>query len=96
MTFTVGLFVGLVALILLLSASAALGRRRTQHPTPAGRTEQCEVCGAEISIVVAHLVTDAFDDDHILAAKPAFGGTGMSAAYCSNHCPGGCRQGCAS
>lgn len=71
-----------------------LRRRRSGHPSQQGRTEECEVCGAEISIVVAHLVGAGFTDDAALGNT--FGGTAMSAAYCVNHCPGGCTKGCAS
>lgn len=97
MSFTAGLAVGLVALIVLLSLPGLRGwldrrQNRKRHPPLGGRTEECEVCGAEISIVVAHLVTATFADDEKIGM--ADGGTAMSAAYCSNHCPGGCRLGC--
>lgn len=91
MSFTVGVLVGLVALIVLLTVSALAGRRRkppTPHPSTGSRTEECETCGAEISIAVTHLVVEAATDDAHLGNT--FGGTAMSAAYCSNHCPGTC------
>lgn len=97
MTFSAGVTIGLVALVVLLSIPqiGAWWRRhrrgRSNHPSTS-RTEECEVCGAEISIVVAHLVTTSFDDDGLLGGATPFGGTVMSAAYCSNHCPGGCNQ----
>lgn len=99
MSFTIGLLIGLAALIILLSIpelAARIRRRRSTHGhhPAASRTEQCEICGAEISIVVTHLVTTTFtDDDTIIGGT---GGTAMSAAYCTNHCPGGCTKGCAS
>lgn len=59
-----------------------------------GRTEQCE-CGRLISGPDLHLVVAGGDDDADLGIDTSGGGgTFMSAAFCPEHCPGGCRHGC--
>lgn len=102
MSYAAQVMVGAVAFALLIGGVWLLDRHRPapvetdvveRHPS-SSRTEECERCGAEISIVVAHLVVEIATDDDALGNR--WGGTVMSAAYCSNHCPGGCLKECAS
>ena len=55
----------------------------------------CEVCGIELHGPQLHEVTDAdVDDDGILTTGELMGGgTAMTAEFCGEHCPGGCRDG---
>lgn len=49
---------------------------------PPERTELCQ-CGTEVPVSRAHIVAKVYDDSE--------GGTIVAAAYCPEHCPGGCR-----
>jgi hypothetical protein len=66
-------------------------RRRRQPPTV--RFEECE-CGALVAGDDLHLVVAVQDDDLLAAEGMSIvgGGTAMSAAFCAEHCPGGCRN----
>lgn len=56
-------------------------------------TGQC-VCGKHVSGPDWHIVVAIMDDDEDIGAT--YGQTAMSADFCSEHCPGGCRLGCVS
>jgi hypothetical protein len=53
-------------------------------------TGEC-VCGKQVAGADWHLVVAVAEDD---AALGIDGGSAMSADFCADHCPGGCRWGC--
>lgn len=87
------LTVAVVALTVALVVALVRQRRAvTVHAVlvPLGATEECSApgCGIEMPLDDAHLLVATFDE-------PEFGmgaGTAMSAAYCADHCPGGCNR----
>lgn len=56
------------------------------------RAEECERCGALVSGDALHTIVSISDDDRELGID---GSTAVSADFCAEHCPGGCRRGCA-
>jgi hypothetical protein len=50
------------------------------------------ICGRQVAGDDWHIIVAFQDDDEELGIQ---GGTAMSADFCAEHCPGGCRQGCA-
>lgn len=95
-----------LALIVLVMAITALGllilrllddpHPPEAPPAPGGdrRHGWCEVCGDELHGDQLHEVTDAdLDGDGALSTQELMGGgTAMTAEFCGDHCPGGCRH----
>jgi hypothetical protein len=51
------------------------------------------ICGLQVAGDDWHIVV-AFSDDDDSLGMAGDGGTAMSADFCAQHCPGGCRRGC--
>ena len=72
--------------------------RKEQRAEPGAHTGEAYsykgecICGAEVSGDDLHVVVALADDDAKLGIE---GSTAMSADFCGEHCPGGCRLGCA-
>lgn len=83
-----------VALTVVLAGLAvvcawALWLSKARTPASSERTEECEVCAIEIPISRAHLIRSTANDRALGITE---GGTGMSASYCAEHCPGVCNH----
>lgn len=79
----------------VLGFAIAWALTRPRPPARPARVDEC-VCGLEVWGDALHLVVSAGEDDEHLGITGGRdgGGTFMAAAFCAEHCPGGCLRGC--
>lgn len=82
-----------VALGVLAAVAAIRWERRPPKPKPYVRRGECCApgCGLEVAGDDLHVIASRGHDDGDIGMDVSGGaGTGVSAEFCAEHCPGGC------